>query len=108
MFRTFSGNWKIGKALNLARAEFGVDVDRLTGLVSRPSDPAAMALRAEARRMCDDLGLNDKELASMLVLPFAGRFSSGTKAVVRERLLFWLNLGVVRQEAVQPLLDEVE
>jgi len=43
MFETLSGNWKIGKALNLARNEFGVDIDRVTGIVSRPTDPMAAA-----------------------------------------------------------------
>lgn len=108
MFKTFSGNWKIGKALNLARNEFGVDIDRVTGIVSRPTDPMAATLRAETRRMIDELQMNDKELAAMLVLPFVDNLPHGTRRAIGERLAFWLNLGVVRWDIVEPLLQELE
>jgi hypothetical protein len=109
MFGMLSANLRIGKAMIVANSELGIDLAALTGSGTARglTDPAAMEWREMTRTMIREVDPNAKELALMMCYPFVPHASVAARAHLRERTLFWKNLGVVRAEIADEFLEQL-
>lgn len=105
MFGLIKKNLKIERALKLCSTD--LSINPLQAMGGRTS-PMASQWRAQVRQLDEVMEFSDQEMALTMAAPFAYVLrGSHLEASVLEKVKFWTNLGVVRDDIAENFVNEM-
>lgn len=106
IFGIVGGNWKIGQAINLARNELEIDLERYLGRnFFSEWNQEAVTFRSEFRAISDGAKLNTKEMSILMCFPVITQLTLSERMAAGQKVAFWANLGVIRPQIADKFLQ---